>query len=165
MGHYEYTEILRTAMYANVRGYLIFAALILLVPIIDFVIGRTLLKAEKRSSKKWLIIWVIVGISFETFIYADKTLPIIKDIDSESYVCVHGEYYMYNFTYSADRDRDIQVKLDSGEVIQMLLPKRLEFPRIDTERFPVGRYTGTVWYAENSHYILEFIPDEPTDIS
>ena len=40
----------------------------------------------------------------------------------------------------------------------------LDYPRgKDLSELPDDTCYGTVWYSENSHYILEFIPDEPTD--
>lgn len=168
MGH---TEILRTAFKANIVSYSIVVAFIVLIPVLDVLIDKAFLKLkESKTNQRYrrtgIIIWLAVFLPVFTYIYGAKTIPMIKDINNESYVCVHGEYYMYNFNYRADRDADIYVTLDDGESIGLRLPKRLKLlPIIDEERFPSGKHIGTVWYAKNSHYILEFIPDESTDIS
>lgn len=166
MNSYEYTQILKETILANGQGCLIIAALIMAVVVIDWVIDKTLLDDEYRGKRKHrgkILLWASIIIAIEVAVYAEKCLPALKDIKDESYVHIHGEYYMYNYNYRADRDGDIYVTLDSGEIIGMYLPKRLKLPRIDEGRFPSGKHTGTVWYAKNSHYILEFIPDEPTD--
>ena len=169
MNSYEYSQILKETILANGQGCLIIAALLLGVAIVDWIIDKTLLADEHGDSRKYrkrtkrILLWAAIIVAIEVAVYAEKCLPALKDIKENSYVCVHGEYYMYNYNYRADRDGDIYVTLDSGEIIGMYLPKRLKLPRIDEERFPSGKYTGTVWYAENSHIILEFIPDESTD--
>lgn len=166
MNSYEYSQILKETILANGQGCLIIAALLLGVAVVDWIIDKTLLADEhsdNRKHRKRILFWAAIIIAIEVTVYAEKCLPALKDIKAESYVCVHGEYYMYNYNYRADRDGEIYVTLDNGEIIGMHLPKRLKLPRIDEERFPSGKYMGTVWYAENSHYILEFIPDEPTD--
>lgn len=135
----------------------------LAIPLVTFVIDRTLLKGEKQKSKKGL--WVVVAffISVQAIYYAVRCVPMIKDIKEENYVCIHGEYYMFNYGYNPNRDRDIQVTSDDGVVLQLILPNDAGSSRVNRSRFPTGRHTGTVWYAKNSHYILKFIPDEPTD--
>lgn len=166
MNFYEYSQILKETILSNGQGCLIIAALLIAIIVFDWVIDKTLLTNEGTDGnkrRKKMMIGAAIIIAIDVALYAEKCLPAMNDIKNESYVRVHGEYYMYNYNYRADRDGDIYVTLNSGEIIGMYLPKRLELPRIDEERFPSGKYMGTVWYAENSHYILEFIPDEPTD--
>ena len=48
---------------------------------------------------------------------------------------------------------------DDGERIAIGYPKKGE-ELID---LPKDGSRGTIWYSKNSSYILDFIPDEPTD--
>lgn len=160
MDYQEYSQILKETVLANGKGCMILAALLIGVIVVDWLLDIIFLKGKGggKSRAKFAILAVVVVILYAGVVAA-KCLPAIKDIENESYVCVHGEYYMFNYNYRSDKDSSIYVTLDNGEKIDLILPKRLEIPRIDAERFPSGKIMGTVWYAENSHYILEFIPD------
>ncbi len=169
MKFYEYSQLLEENILANAQGSLIIAVLLIAVIIFDWIIDKTLLANESTDGhkrRKKMMIGAAIIIAIEVALTVKRCWPVTADIKNESYVCVHGEYYMFNYNYRNDRDGDIYVTLDNGETVGMYLPKyltRFKVPSIDEERFPSGKHMGTVWYAENSHYILEFIPDEPTD--
>ena len=88
------------------------------------------------------------------------TFPIIKDAVGQNYVCVKGEYSIEHARQSKGGGATewVVITTDDGARIA------LDYPRgKDLSELPDDTCYGTVWYSENSHYILEFIPDEPTD--
>lgn len=158
----EYNQILKNTIMADGMICLIVAAIILVILVLDWVIDRTLIDREKRKArgKKKLLLWASVLLIADLLFFTYKCLPATKDLHSQSYVSIHGEYYMYNFNYSIDKDTNLQVTLDDGSIMHMYIPRRPQHHMIDSERFPAGRYMGTIWYAEHSKVILEFIPDD-----
>ena len=158
----EYNQILKNTILADGLICMIVAAVIIGVLVLDWVIDRTLIDNDKRKTggKKKLLFWALVMLIADLLFFTYKCLPAIKDLHSQSYVSVHGEYYMYNFNYSIEKDTNLQVTLDDGSIMHMYIPRRPQRHMIDSERFPAGRYMGTIWYAEHSKIILEFILDE-----
>lgn len=89
-----------------------------------------------------------------------KVAPIIKDVVGEHYDWVRGEYQTeirhgnrYNGT-----TKYIIMTMDDGQEVHLDFSKG-----IDMEDFPENGTYGTAVYAENSKYLLDFIPDEPAD--
>lgn len=147
----EYSQLLKDAIIANIYDCSIWVAIIIIC-----CLGSNLKKRKKSALMFGMTIVVLIEIA----LCAGRCLPAVNDILNESYVCIHGEYYMYNFNYRYDDDNAVQVTSDSGTTTGMILPRKWGSLLIDKERFPSGRYIGTVWYSENSKFILEFIPDE-----
>ena len=88
------------------------------------------------------------------------SIPIIKDIAGEHYLSAHGEYTIERYPQTlGSRSVWIIMITDDGERIAIGYPKKGE-ELID---LPKDGSRGTIWYSKNSSYILDFIPDEPTD--
>lgn len=84
-----------------------------------------------------------------------NTIPAVIDIANENYVSVHGEYF------TSHRTRDnvyAHVTTDDGEQLDLSTP--FGGGVIQNDYVLLGEHQGTIWYAEKSKYILEYIPDE-----
>lgn len=94
-------------------------------------------------------------------VYAINVLPIVQDIMGNCYDCMHGEYQIETAPSNASGSTPTKwviMTTDDGEEV------RLNFSKgIDMDDFPENGTYGTAVYAENSKYLLEFIPDEPLD--
>lgn len=92
------------------------------------------------------------------FVACSDVIPIFKDVLGENYLCAHGEYTMKETSYNRSGDTAplITMITDDGDVVKVWY-----LSGVDTLSEEGG--TGTIWYSENSEYILDFIPDEPAD--
>lgn len=83
------------------------------------------------------------------------TIPVVRDINNESYCSVHGD-----FVEEGGRGGGyISVTADNGEEFDLNIPFAIG-TNIRDNLPPYKEYTGTMWYGENSHYALKFVPDE-----
>ena len=81
-------------------------------------------------------------------------IPIVHDISSQQFIQIEAKY--------SRTDRSSEGNLFSNgrayiEVDGQNMGLNLPYGWTDDE-FPEGTYFGTVWYSEESHYILAFIP-------
>lgn len=82
------------------------------------------------------------------------TIPVVRDINNESYCSVHGD-----FVEEGGRGGGyISVTADNGEEFDLNIPFAIG-TNIRDNLPPYKEYTGTMWYSENSHYALKFVPD------
>ena len=82
------------------------------------------------------------------------TIPVVRDINNESYCSVHGD-----FVEEGGRGGGyISVTADNGEEFDLNIPFAIG-TNIRDNLPPYKEYTGTMWYGENSHYALKFVPD------
>jgi len=144
---------------------------VLFVVILSVVLG---INKDSKTGKIKIKLsgWFMLAICILALMAMHSTIPSMRDIKNESYVCVRGEYYnrrgVYkdHFALVGPFYREIDVTVDQN-LLKLEIPYSIKLDIIpvycDLDRFPPGKHTGTVWYSENSHYILEFIPDEPTD--
>lgn len=119
-------------------------------------------KMTKKENGEWQQINnIAIGMLVVFFVInIVDTFPIIKDAVGQNYVCVKGEYSIEHARQSKGGGATewVVITTDDGARIA------LDYPRgKDLSELPDDTCYGTVWYSENSHYILEFIPDEPTD--
>ena len=121
---------------------------------------KKMTKSENRSKQQQsdMMIFVLILV----IIYClYNSLPILKDCIEKNYISVHGEYTVE--TAPATRSglsptEWVVITGDDGTRIA------LDYPRgKNLSELPDDTCYGTVWYSENSHIILEFIPDESTD--
>lgn len=93
--------------------------------------------------------------------FCATVLPAVSDVKNESIVTTEVEWYS-RYPNGGNRHN----WFDRGHVIIFTNGKKtqLELPYGNTEEnFPMGKYTGTVVYAEHSKIILYFKPDEPIE--
>ena len=122
--------------------------------------GKKMTKAENRSKQQQSDIMIFLLILVVVYCLINS-LPILKDCIEKNYTMAHGEYIIETApaTKSGLSPTEwVVITTDDGARIV------LDYPRgKDLSELPDDTCYGTVWYSENSHYILEFIPDEPTD--
>lgn len=122
-------------------------------------------KMRKRSKKAeedvlavdvFALLYPLMFIVFAIHIIS----PIAKDIRSKCYIQVHGEYQteIRRGTRYEGTTKYVIMTTDDGQEVHLDFSKG-----IDMDDFPENETYGTAIYAENSKYILEFIPDEPAD--
>ncbi len=121
---------------------------------------RKMTKAENRRRQQMNneILLLLIGIAIYSLI---ESVPILKDCIEKNYTSVYGEYTIETAPASKSGISPTEwvvITTDNGERIV------LDYPRGKVaSELPDDTCYGTALYAENSHYILEFIPDEPTD--
>lgn len=104
--------------------------------------------AEKKKRISANIGWLLSLVAFGYCLYL--TIPTVMDISHNDYISVHGEFNTQKMKYQIST----WIVTDEGESIS------LKMPNGSSNMFPNGENSGTIWYAENSKYVLEFIPDE-----
>lgn len=123
---------------------------------------------EKKSTRKAnkemrLSVDFFMLVAAVVFVWkAAVTIPMACDVINEDYIKVHGEYSLSPDWNKSSTDRWVHITADTGGKIDIKFPG---YSHGESKLFPSGEFTGTVWYAKNSKVIVEFIPDEPTDIS
>ena len=119
-------------------------------------------KSKKSNTKKSLETYEILSIGLLTLaavLTIHGTVNILADLHDDSFICIHGEYYVRGGELHG-KNSSVHIYTEDG-LIQLDRPKTLEgFGQYERENFPVGRCYGTVWYAEHSKIILSFIPDD-----
>lgn len=104
-------------------------------------------KRELRDFYAALLLACVALVIYTAIVVA----PCIKDIAGEHYSCLHGEYQKKTSARAV-------IIADDGEEVHLDFSKG-----IDMDDFPENGTYGTAVYAENSKYLLEFIPDEAID--
>lgn len=108
---------------------------------------------EYQTNNDIIIIALII---YSIFILISDTCPIINDITHSQYVCISGTYSVENSASRGDnRTEWVVISTVDGKRIALNYPAG-----IDHDKLPYSSCHGTVWYSENSKFILEFIPDE-----
>lgn len=101
---------------------------------------------------------VILVIAFA--VGAVLTVDVVKDINNQSFCTVHGDFEK---GYSSGARGSggyayYTVTTDDGEEFQLHVPPMCwPFEKPDLPKS--GTHHGTMWYSENSHYALKFVPD------
>lgn len=121
---------------------------------------KKMTKAENRSKQQQSDIMIFLLILVVVYCLINS-LPILKDCIEKNYTMAHGEYIIETAPAAKSGlspTEWVVITTDDGARIV------LDYPRgKDLSELPDDTCYGTVWYSENSHYILEFIPDEPAD--
>lgn len=155
----EYTVwLLKTAL----AYWIVFAIIMPFFPAGELIYMNSKKKMTKKENGEWQQINnIAIGMLVVFFVInIVDTFPIIKDAVGQNYVCVKGEYSIEHARQSKGGGATewVVITTDDGARIA------LDYPRgKDLSELPDDTCYGTVWYSENSHYILEFIPDEPAD--
>lgn len=117
-------------------------------------------KTKKTAShrndlqKSVVILVVLLAIS------AVASIDSIKDINDRSFCSVHGDFVDRSYrTFYGRNYYYYTVTADDGKEFDIRIPPRLwlfEQPDLPDDK----TFHGTMWYGENSHYALKFVPDE-----
>ena len=80
------------------------------------------------------------------------TVPSAIDIANSEYSSVHGDFKVLRKSSYID----ILVHSDDGADFSLTVPLGSFLMR---DNIPDGEFSGTVFYAENSQYVLRYVPD------
>lgn len=112
--------------------------------------------AARRKDIKKGIVFVVIALVLVTI----TTVDVVKDINNQSFCTVHGDFEK---GYSSGARGSggyayYTVITDDGEEFQLHMPPMCwPFEKPDLPKN--GTHHGTMWYSENSHYALKFVPD------
>lgn len=120
---------------------------------------------RRESGLKSTLVELLVGVAAIVIVRSMETLPIVKDLNTNSYVEVHASYKR-----SEQQSQGFPgVTIEFGyEKMTLHLPHKGFNEHVGDEEnditasevlFPIGEHEGTIWYSEHSHYILKFTPD------
>mgnify|MGYP004525196597 FL=1 len=118
---------------------------------------KTKKMAARRNDIKKGIVFVVLTLALATVL----TVDVVKDINNRSFGTVHGDFEK---GYSSGARGSggyayYTVTTDDGEEFQLHVPPMCwPFEKPDLPKS--GTFHGTMWYSENSHYALKFVPDE-----
>ena len=104
----------------------------------------------RLKKERWRI--VLVMALLVVFASVPTVLGII-DISQQSYITESVAYYRpdrANTRNQVTAALSIQITLSDGQTFTVVGA---------TSRFPYGRYTGTITYAERSKIVIDFVPD------
>lgn len=102
--------------------------------------------------KSVVVLAVLLAIS------ALASIDTVKDINNRSFCSVHGDFVEHSYRTMRTSYHYYTVTADDGEEFDIRIPLRLwlfEQPDLPKD----GTLHGTMWYSENSHYALKFVPD------
>lgn len=134
--------------------------------VILLILMCSLFARRRESGLKSTLVELLVGVAAIVIVWSLKVLPIIKDLNANSYVEIHASYKRSEGQSSR---APAAVLITFGdEEMTLYLPHKGVYEYVDEEHnitasevaFPIGEHEGTIWYSENSHYILKFISDE-----
>lgn len=115
-------------------------------------------KTKKTAShrndlqKSVVILVVLLAIS------AVMSIDTAKDIKNRSFCSVHGDFVEHSYRTMRTSYHYYTVTTDDGEEFQLHMPPMCwPFEKPDLPKN--GTHHGTMWYSENSHYALKFVPD------
>lgn len=117
---------------------------------------KTKKMAARRNDIKKGIVFVVLTLALATVL----TVDVVKDINNRSFGTVHGDFEK---GYSSGARGSggyayYTVTTDDGEEFQLHVPPMCwPFEKPDLPKS--GTFHGTMWYSENSHYALKFVPD------
>lgn len=121
---------------------------------------------RKESDRNVSFVQLLVGLALCIICWSVKVLPIIKDLNANSYIEIHASYERAKHQSNS---LPAAVHITFGdEEMTLYLPHKDRNKNVgdedhyisySEELFPIGEYEGTIWYSENSHYILKFMPD------
>lgn len=102
--------------------------------------------------KSVVILVVLLAIS------AIASIDTVKDINNRSFCSVHGDFVEHSYRTMRTSYHYYTVTADDGEEFEIRRPLDLwPFERADLPEDET--FHGTMWYSENSHYALKFVPD------
>lgn len=117
---------------------------------------KTKKMAARRDDLQKGIVFVVLTLALATVL----TVDVVKDINNRSFGTVHGDFEK---GYSSGARGSggyayYTVTTDDGEEFRLNIPpKSWLFENADLPDDET--FHGTMWYSENSHYALKFVPN------
>ena len=136
----KYNDLLKNQIWASV----VVIVLILALSLILFILNkRHFFDDLGKIGKTAVNIFVIATILLASFHSSFRIINLHKDIQEQAYITYHGDFEVssYKESYVTLNGESGHLKLD-GKV-----------------NLPGGKYTGTIVYAKNSKYVLDWNVD------
>ena len=132
-----YNEFLKNQIWTSV----VVIVLILALSLILFILNkRHFFDDLGKIGKTAVNIFVIATILLASFHFSFRIINLHKDIQEQAYITYHGDFEVSSF-------KEGYVTLN-GELGHLKLDGKIDLPG--------GQYTGTIIYAQNSKYILNW---------
>ena len=133
----KYNELLKNQIWTSV----VVIALILALSLILFILNKKHFFDDLGKIGKTAVnIFVIAIILLASFHFYFRIINLHKDIQEQAYITYHGDFEVSSF-------KEGYVTL-SGESGCLKLDGKIDLPG--------GQYSGTIVYAKNSKYILDW---------
>ena len=133
----KYNELLKNQIWASV----VVIVLILALSLILFILNKRHFFDDLGKIGKTVVnIFVVAIILLESVYFSFRILHLYKDIHEQAYITYHG-----NFEVSSFKESYVTLNGESGH---LKLDGKVDLPG--------GQYSGTVVYAKNSKYILDW---------
>ena len=133
----KYSELLKNQIWASV----VVIPLILALSLILFMLNKNHFFDDiGKIGKTAVNIFVIAIILLGSFHFSFRIINLHKDIQKQAYITYHGDFEVSSF-------KESYVTL-SGESGCLKLNGKVDLPG--------GQYSGTIVYAQNSKYILDW---------
>jgi hypothetical protein len=133
----KYNELLKNQIWASI----VVIVLILVLAIILFTLNKRHFFDDLGKIGKTVVnIFVVAIILLESVHFSFRILHLYKDIHEQAYITYHG-----NFEVSSFKESYVTLNGESGH---LKLDGKVDLPG--------GQYSGTVVYAKNSKYILDW---------
>ncbi len=115
-------------------------------------------KTKKMASHRNDLQKSVVVLAALLAVSAVMSIDTVKDINNRSFCSVHGDFVDRSYRTLRGYHYYYTVTTDDGEEFDIRRPLRLwlfEQPDLPDSK----TFHGTMWYGENSHYALKFVPD------
>ena len=133
----KYNELLKNQIWASI----VVIVLILVLAIILFTLNKRHFFDDLGKIGKTVVnIFVVAIILLASVHFSFRILHLYKDIHEQAYITYHG-----NFEVSSFKESYVTLNGESGH---LKLDGKVDLPG--------GQYSGTVVYAKNSKYILDW---------
>lgn len=133
----KYSELLKNQIWASV----VVIALILALSLILFILNKKHFFDDiGKIGKTAVNIFVIAIMLLASFHFSFRIINLRKDIQEQAYITYHGDFEVSSF-------KEGYVTL-SGESSCLKLDGKIDLPG--------GQYSGTIVYAQNSKYIMDW---------
>lgn len=155
----QFVSILKGTLFAPFFWICVFYSLFFIFKYCAYRRAKARKKTKKTAShrndlqKSVVILVVLLAIS------AVMSIDTVKDINNRSFCSVHGDFVEHSYRTMRTSYHYYTVTTDDGEEFDIRIPLRLWL--FEQPDLPDGKtFHGTMWYSENSHYALKFVPDE-----
>ena len=133
----KYNELLKNQIWTSI----VVIVLILALSLILFILNkRHFFDDLGKIGKTAVNIFVIAIILLASFYFSFRIINLHKDIQEQTYITYHGDFEVSSF-------KEDYVTLN-GELGHLKLDGKIDLPG--------GQYTGTIVYAQNSKYLLDW---------
>ena len=136
----KYNELLKNQIWASVFVII----LILVFTIILFILNKKRAFDDFGKIEKTIVsIFIVAIILFASIYFSVRIFHLYKDIHEQSYITYQGDFEVSSF-----KESDVTLNDKSGD---LKLNGKVELPG--------GNYSGTIVYAKNSKYVLDWNVD------